>query len=141
MSFLDFLVMTLAGSAVVDVWFRGSIFAPLRALIQLKQDEFVEDFDSSATVDENVDTQPLGPFLQLVDRVLPSFFVELLACHFCLSHHTPYILALLFFLPTVIFPDGGDTFMFLCKLPVYSLAATRCGNIINSFLPENAKYQ
>lgn len=63
---------------------------------------------------------------------------ELMSCRFCFSHHTPWILAALFFVPGLFVPEPWG---FVLKLPVYSLAATRIGNIINACLPDDARYE
>jgi hypothetical protein len=61
----------------------------------------------------------------------------MVTCKFCFSHHTPWILAAAFFLPALFLPTPWD---FVLKIPVYSLAATRLGNIINAFTPDLANY-
>lgn len=92
---LDFIALTLAASAIVDVWFNGSIFATQRAAIE----------DSE------------------------GFWAELLSCPFCLLHHTPWILIVLFVIP-------GGAWMY----PVYALAATRLAWLVNGVLPPSLRF-
>lgn len=140
MTALDFIVLSLAAGALVHVWFRGSIFTELRAYTEIRtelppDDELLNDMPAPAESDDRASV-PL--WMRLGDRVLPTFVCELLVCHFCLSHHTPYILALLFFLPSLFVTAPWAVFLF--KLPVYSLAATRLGNILNAIVPSTVKY-
>ena len=79
------------------------------------------------------------PYLPgLLDRYTPHWLAELLTCSFCLAHHTPYLLALACFFPALWAP--WPWLAFLLKLPVYSLAATRAGNVLNWLLPADARY-
>ncbi len=137
MSWLDFLVLTLAASAVVDVWANGSIFADWRAFLQDKADE-PPPVQAATDDSDDVIGEPMPILMRVVDRVLPRFGAELLSCMFCFSHHTPYILALLFYLPALFVDSAWG--VFLLKLPVYSLAATRLGNLLDAYAPEGAKY-
>jgi hypothetical protein len=111
---LDFIVLTLAASAWVDTWFNGSIFDSWRAY-------------SEAMADSGY----------LEKTRLRDLFYEMVTCKFCFSHHTPWILAVAFFLPALFVQPPWD---FVLKIPVYSLAATRLGNIINAFTPDLANY-
>jgi hypothetical protein len=129
---LDFLVITLAASALVDVWRNGSIFALGRATMQAKEDDASGGWFESS---ESEDLLTSG--LPWYWRIVPVFFAKMLNCWFCLSHHTPWILAILFFLPA-LWLDGVWEWAF--KLPVYSLAATRLGTIINAYVPLEAQY-
>jgi len=127
MTIVDFLALIFASAAVVDVWRNGSIFAKGRAYMQAK-----EDADDDEEDETEIETE--FSFWLLVPR--PA--AELLNCPYCLSHHTPWVLALVFFFTaTLVAPP----WCFLLKLPVYSLAATRIGNIINEMVPEGARYR
>ena len=140
MSWLDFFVGTLAAAAIVDVWFNGSIFASLRAVVEGKAEEADEDVtideDDAAAVD---DGEPLPLFLRIVDRVLPKFIADLLVCPFCFSHHTPWIVILLCFVTS--YSCENETLAFAFKIPAYSLAMTRLGTLINAYAPNDAKYK
>lgn|GEM_PF-2127148 len=140
MTWLDFIALTLAASAVVDVWQNGSAFADWRAFLQDKADEPDPDPAPPAVsdTDEEDEGDPLPFMMRVADRVLPRFIAELLVCPFCFSHHTPWVLALVCFLPS--FFVSWAWLVFLLKLPVYSLAATRLGNLITAFAPEEARY-
>jgi len=154
MTWLDFLVLTLAASAVVDVWSNGSIFADWRAFFQDKADEplepdmseqpepfegWPEGHPNAERPDEEDEGEPLPFMMRVADRVVPRFGAELVSCMFCFSHHTPYVVALLFFLPSMFVEQPW--LIFLLKVPAYSLAATRLGNIVNALVPVGAKYQ
>jgi hypothetical protein len=128
---LDFIVLTLAASALVDVWRNGSIFALGRAVLESRADE---EYALPGSESSWPGSAP-APWLW---RTIPLFFAKMLNCHFCFSHHTPWVLALLFFFPA-LWLDG--VWAWLAKLPVYSLAATRLGTIINAYVPEDAKYE
>lgn len=110
MNVLDWIVLTLAAAGWVDCWFNGEIFAGRRAYWQARADD------------------------PSVDRDLCA---ELMTCPYCFSHHTPWILALLFFVPGLFL---AEPWSILCKLPVYCLAATRAGNIMNALVPRSAQY-
>lgn len=197
MTSLDFIVLVLAASAIVDVWFNGSLFTEWRAYFQARDDiatlpaddavdpigwvlvrnrngvaEFAQFHDLGTTwlnspdeacvfatkssaeqlaYGEHVDTiMPLLPgrtvylsspwlpppsdttrswWMRLFDWV-PDWAVELLTCRFCCSHHAPWVLLVLCYLPAW---HGDATYAWLWKIPVYSLAATRLGNILNAY--------
>lgn len=148
---LDFIVLTLAASALVHVWFRGSIFSDLRAYSEVRtespvSEEFVDGDDQLP--DALITEEPPPLWMSLADRVVPDFVFDLLTCPFCLSHHTPYVIALLCFLPATcvplftdyLSPATVDVIVFLLKAPAYVLAATRLGNVINAAIPPSAKY-
>ncbi len=133
MTLLDFLVLCLAASAVVDVWFNGSIFAEWRAYAEALD-------DTEPCCNEELPTDiPLEPIaLHMRWMVwLPSRVLTLILCRYCFSHHTPWIVAVTCFVPGLFLADPWAA---LCKLPAYCLAATRLGNIINACIPKNAQY-
>ena len=138
MTALDFVVLTLAASAVVDVWLNGSLFADWRAFFQTPPStplaEPVSD-DAPAAHQET----PLPRLMRIADRVLPRFVAEILGCAFCFSHHTPWIVGVVCFWPAT-WLASPLWLIFLLKLPAYSLAATRLGNLINAWAPPSAKY-
>lgn len=142
MDLVDFIVLILAASAMVDVWRNGSVFADLRAYFEARQDAGLVD-DSLPPVPvrsdsggEPADEEP-RPFWQRLADWLPRPFVELLNCSYCLSHHTPWVLALLLWWPSTWLVQP---LAILCKIPLYSLAATRAGYLINAALPRDACY-
>ena len=107
----DFFAVVLAAGAVIEVWHKGSIFETPRAYAQAMQD--------------------VTPRETLKGRLL-----ELINCPFCKSYHVPlYLFALLLASSWI----GGGLHN-AARLVIYSLAATRLSNIIDSLLPEAAKY-
>jgi len=155
MTILDFLSITLAASGAVDVWKNGSIFATGRAAMQAKEDDTLDDYMEEAVrpkiepIQNETHRAYLERSLSAVDaakrnrlpwywRCVPRPAAKMLNCAFCLSHHTPWILALLFFFPALWL---DDPWQWLLKLPIYSLAATRLGTIINAWAPWDARYE
>jgi hypothetical protein len=108
---LDFVAVVLAAGAVIEVWHKGSLFETARAYAQAMQD--------------------VTPRETLKGRLL-----ELVNCPFCKSYHVPLYLFLLLWLSSWL----GSTLHTLAMLVIYGLAATRLGNIIDSLVPETAKY-
>lgn len=115
MTWLDFIALSLAAGGVVDVWKNGSIFALARAVA------------ADAAETDAVQNR----------RTVRGLLGELLSCEFCLSHHTPWLLAVLFLLPALVVTGP---LAFLLKLPVYSLAATRLGWLLNAAVPADCRY-
>jgi len=138
MNWLDFTALILAASGWVDVWTNGSIFADWRALMQDKADEDGATQITTGGDDEQDEGEPLPFLMRLADKIVPVWMADLLSCWFCFSHHTPYLLALVCVFPTLFV--STTWVVFLLKLPLYSLAATRAGTIINSLVPESARY-
>jgi len=140
-TWLDFIVMTLAASAIVDVWLNGSLFVDWRAFFQAGIGETQEPEPETVDPETEIpaDSESEMPWsMQLADRWLPRWFNMLMSCEFCFSHHTPWIVGVMFFFPATLVPWQWLAFLF--KLPAYSLAATRLGTIINSLLPPESKY-
>jgi hypothetical protein len=147
MGIVDFLALVFAASAVVDVWFNGSIFSMWRAYFEARTDantgtdeipegsSFATDQLPSASLDND---QTGAPLWVRVSNYLPYWFCDLVTCPFCFSHHTPWILAFGCFVPASLVVAPWDLIL---KIPVYSLAATRLGNIINACVPEAARYR
>lgn len=111
-NWLDFIAVTLAAGAIIDVWNNGSIFATARAIVQAKQD-----------VARN--------------GSITALWTELLTCHFCQSYHVPIYLYVLL-LSTDHF---SGIVAGVARVVVYGLAATRLGNLINGFLPKELQYE
>lgn len=140
MGIVDFIALIFAASGWVDLWFNGSLFDEWRAYFQAR-DDFTEDEDYP---DDNPscslsapDPEPPRPLWMWLFDWLPDWFCELVSCKFCFSHHTPWLLAMFFLLPAMFVPAG---WAFVLKVPVYCLAATRIGNIINAYVPTDARY-
>ena len=141
MTWLDFLTLTLAASGLVDVWNNGSIFADWRAFFQDKADDpddLPSPDETAEQSDDDMQGDPLPLLMRIADRVVPRFIAELVSCSFCFSHHTPWVLAVLCFFPALFVET--EWIAWLLRLPVYSLAATRLGNLITAFAPQEAKY-
>lgn len=145
MGVFDFIVITLATGAVIDVWFNGSIFTEWRAYLQARLDGN-EEPDSSDSVDDPSDSdiedggEELPFMMRIADKVIPDFVIELLSCPFCFSYHVPWIGLVLFYLvPSAL--SVSPSWIFLWHLPVYSLAATRLSNLINGLLPKELHYK
>lgn len=136
MTVLDFFALVMAASAIVDVWRNGSIFAEPRAYFEARADAGVAS--SEPLPEEGLPADPNPWWMWLFDHCLPGWFAELVNCRFCLSHHTPWMAALVCYFPTLFISTAW--MVFLMKLPVYSLAATRIGNIINACVPTSAQY-
>lgn len=107
----DFLLVTLAAGAIIDVWHKGSIFETLRAYLQAIQD--------------------ITPQHTAKGRLL-----ELVGCPFCKSYHVPLYLFLLLLLATWF----GGMLPLAVRVVLASLAATRAGNVIDSLLPAHKRY-
>lgn len=110
-SAFDFFVVALAAGAVIEVWHKGSLFETPRAYAQALQD--------------------ITPRETVKGRVL-----ELINCPFCKSYHAPLYLFLLLLSGSWVGGIVND----VVRLLLYSLAATRLGNIIDGFLPPTSRY-
>jgi len=136
---VDFIALVFAASGWVDSWFNGSIFAEFRAYFETRDDSAGSYDTAPASSYSATDPWPSPPrplWMRAFD-LLPNWFCELVTCRFCFSHHTPWLLAFGLLLPALMVPDPWN---FVLKIPVYSLAATRIGNIINACLPNDARY-
>lgn len=108
---LDFVAIVFAAGAVIEVWHKGSIFEIPRAYVQAWQD--VADPSSAK-----------------------GRLWELLLCPFCQSYHVPLYLGLLLLASLW----AGGIMPYLARLVIYSLAATRIGNLIDGLLPARLRY-
>lgn len=111
MNWLDFVAVIFASGAVIEVWHKGSIFETARAYVQAWQ-----------------------------DTAAPESFRgrlwELIMCPFCKSYHVPLYLLLL-----LLAADwAGSTMAAVARVLIYSLAATRIGNLIDGLLPPRMRY-
>lgn len=140
MNTLDFLALSLAAGDVVDVWFNGSIFSAARGYMQNRADSLdatPEPEDELALPEDPTITEETSVWTRLGDRLVPTLLAELLSCSYCFSRHTPLYLALCFYVPSLFLPSPWSD---LFKLPVYALAASRLGWVLNGILPARLQY-
>lgn len=138
MTWLDFVVLALAASAIVDVWQNGSLFIEWRALFQALSDDMPGTDDGHIDVQaELVQPDPLPPIQRAISFHTPRWVGELLSCTFCFSYHTTWLVAVIWLLPKLVYPSVLTT---IWAIPMYALAATRLGNICNSMLPPESRY-
>jgi hypothetical protein len=107
----DFIVVTLAAGAIIEVWHKGSIFSTARAYAQAWQD--------------------VTPH-----NTAKGLLLELINCPFCKSYHVPLYLFLLLMAATWA---GGITET-VVRTVLYSLAATRLGNVLDGTMPKDSRY-
>jgi len=136
MTALDFIALIFAASGLVDVWRNGSVFAEVRAYMEARSDYDPDDDDEVDAPETAV--QPGPWWMRVLNVVCPVWVAEMLSCWFCFSHHTPWVLAMLCYFPALFSPYPWLTF--LLKLPVYSLAATRIGTMLNESIFHAASY-
>jgi hypothetical protein len=111
----DLFALGLAAGVPVNAWLhKGGIFEEKREKIGTwgDPDSETESFNTKA-------------------ERRRGLVAQLLICRFCLSHHTPWILILLFYLPSLWLVDPWST---IVKLPVYSLAATRLSLLLGYWI-------
>lgn len=101
----EFLVLILALSGIVDVWFQGSLFAGTRAML--------EEWDPALTGGRT----PVGR--------------EILICPYCLNHHVGWLVLALFVGGTFL-PPGWEL---VAHFPVYWIALVRSAWILQGILP------
>ena len=111
MNALDFIAVIFAAGAIIEVWHKGSIFELPRAYVQAWQD--------------------VTPPESFKGRLW-----ELILCPFCKSYHIPLYL----FAGLLASNWIGGIMPTLWRGIVYSLAATRVGNIIDGLLPPRMRY-
>ena len=130
MTIVEFCILTLAGSGVVDVLRNGSIFAEGR--------EYAERRTLPPELREEEVDETGQPVVQnrlarlrtwLADRLIPTWACTLFICVFCLSYQAPFWLAML-----------AATDHWFPRVVVASFAAARAGNILNALLPRHARY-
>lgn len=111
MTALDFVAVTFAAGAIIEVWHKGSIFETARAYVQAWQDV----------------ARP---------NSVKGRLWELLMCPFCKSYHIPLYL----FAGLLASDQIGGIMPALSRVAVYGLAATRVGNLIDGLLPAQMRY-
>lgn len=104
------LLFAAASAAIIDVWFKGSIFQNLRDAVQAKLDahlldDTVHKYQSEAEAMEatNVvvtNVKPGWPH-NFVNRLHP-LVLKLLVCPFCMAYHVPAYLMLFFAGPAAL---------------------------------------
>lgn len=118
---IQLILLALATDALLQVWFTGSIFNNIQVYCESR----LLGLESSEGEDSGQET-----FIIRWLARCPDLFIELISCRYCLSHHVPYILLGLFFVPSLFVPVlYSHLFMF----PIYSLAVTRMSNVFFSF--------
>jgi len=138
MTITDFFICALAASAIVDVWFNGSILADLRKLVEVKVDWCEAKDETTGPIGWEGLPGAIGPTgpadhtVESVDSIVnqcPCLVARMLSCAFCMSHHTPLWVFVWYFgvscLPTAACE--------VLRLPVYILAASRLMNLITTF--------
>lgn len=125
MTITDFFICAMAASAVVDVWFNGSILADLRTLVEVKAD-WCEDTTDGETpeTDATVNVEYVDSWVNLC----PCNVTRMLSCAFCMSHHTPLWVFVWYFGVSYLPADVCE----VLRLPVYILAATRLMNLLTT---------
>lgn len=129
MTITDFLICSLAASAVVDVWFNGSILAEWRRQVEIKADWYCDQLEQPDT--PAIDIQPeVGTVTEVTSPVnaCPCLIIRMLNCAYCMSHHTPVWVFVWYFSVSLLPP----TVCQILRLPVYALAATRLMNVVTT---------
>lgn len=135
MTITDFFICALAASAVVDVWFNGSILADLRKLVEIKA-----DWCNDPTAEKDVSSAPTDAIVEETDNWVnqypcivvnrcPCLAANMLSCAYCMSHHTPLWVFTWYFGVSYL----PATVCEVLRLPVYILAATRLMNLLTTF--------
>ena len=135
LSLSDLLALALAGGALTDVWFNGSIFAEPRAYFEARDASPV--MDVAEELPEGAEVIDVW-WMRWLDRIAPDWLVELFVCILCFSHHAVIWPALLLLLPSFFV---GDPWCSVLRLPLFVMAAIRLGNLINAWAPAGARYE
>lgn len=145
MSWVDLIVLALAGGCLTDVWFNGSIFAALRSYCEARESgSLLTDFDAATVLEARRASlgsagaaQEYTWWMKWADRLVPDLVIEMLNCSFCFSHHAVFWPALLFYAPSLFV---AAPWSHLLRLPVYVMAAVRLGNLLDAWAPKWACY-
>lgn len=113
---VDLFVVAMAANGLVDAWRNGSLFAGLRARIQVQQDS--DDPES-----------------------LRQWLWELLLCSFCHSYHVAVWLYVIITVGDVVtWTDAAPVGLFI-RAVVTGVAAARLSLILNGLLPLRLRYE
>jgi len=119
MTWIDFIALGLAAGVPINTWLHpGGLFE--------EAVEWLRVWAEFVPTDAN-------PKPRLKDKIR-SKLGQLATCPFCLSHHTPWILLLLFFVPSLWLSSPWDV---IFKLPIYSMAATQITLIVFHFVKDS----
>jgi hypothetical protein len=111
----DLLALGLAAGVPVNAWLhKGGIFEEKREKLATWGDPDSESPQAGSRVEQ-----------------MRGLLAQLLTCRFCLSHHIPWILILLFYLPSLLLIEPWSI---IVKLPIYSLAATRLSLLLGYWI-------
>lgn len=152
---IDLGLITLAASAVIDVWRNGDILADVRAYFEARDDVINE-----ADAEDDADVMPIESvearsaescglhcrnplWVRFLNAYCPDLLVRLLVCSYCMSHHVPWLLMLCYMAPAIVSSLFGipPWIIVIYKIPLYSLAVTRLITLCDSLLPETAKFE
>jgi len=127
----DLIALALAGSAITDVWFNGSLFASARAYFEARD---LPDMDVVESDDTSDGDSPR--WMRWLDRCIPDALVELFLCPYCFGHHAVLWPAFLCYIPALLVnpPWAG-----LFRLPIYILAAIRLSTVLEGVLPSASR--
>lgn len=118
MSWIDLVALGFAAGVPINAWLHpGGLFEELVEWIRVWS-EFVPTDEKQTPTREDRIKEKIG---------------QLLTCPFCLSHHTPWILILLCYFPSLWMSYPWDV---IFKLPVYSMAATQITLIISYYMKD-----
>ena len=129
----DLIAVVFAAIAVLDAWFRGSIFAGWLGLFQAKLDsanptpELGGELAPAAQEDLPAEL-PLTGLAAIVDHHCPLWLAELVSCELCFSYHVPWILLLVLYVPATTLPEPWSL---LPRGVLYSLAITGLVHVIH----------
>jgi hypothetical protein len=138
------LLIAAASGTIVDVWFNGSIFSEVRAIMEAKLDPV--DIPDETTPGDDAEApivEELPRWLATIDRLVPRWLAELLCCPLCLSVQVPLWLWAIWGLSTLCLQSDQLPVWatgHLLRWPLYAFTATRLAWIANGLLPENLRY-
>lgn len=126
MTITDFFICALAASAIVDVWFNGSILSDRRNLVEVKAD-WCED--PTANIESTEQLQQGVEYINSWVDYCPCIVARMLSCAYCMSHHTPLWVFVWYFVVSWLPTPACE----VLRLPVYVLAAARLMNLVTTF--------
>lgn len=127
MTVFYFLVFVLAVRAVLEAWFEGSIFEPMRQYLKraVQAEAEAAAADPANPVDfANAAVTPVSAYITLFNRWAPKWLFYLLSCRFCLTYHVTFWLFMFcyalpvllrnLYLPVVAETLAATPFMLAC---------------------------